>query len=154
MDASMKTAARGAANVPDGLTKSKEVPMPTATQTLTTPTRRSALGFSVAGFTTPALAGAAKPDAEVIALCAEFHRQHEVAMALPDHDEDGLDAALGVRHDISDQILGIPAKTQAGQKAKALVALVLIEENQPLDRMDGDMSFAYEALRDVAGDFA
>jgi hypothetical protein len=111
----------------------------------------------VAGFAVPAIAGAPRrpdPDAEVIALCAEFHRQHEVAMALPDHDEDGLGAALDVRRDISDQILGIPAKTQSGQKAKALVALVLIEENQALDHMDGDMSFAYEALRDVAGDFA
>jgi hypothetical protein len=49
----------------------------------------------------PALAALPDPDAEVIALCAEFHRQHEVAMALPDHDEDGLDAALGVRYDIS-----------------------------------------------------
>jgi hypothetical protein len=66
----------------------------------------------------------------------------------------GIGGRLTSESAISDQILGIPAKTQAGQKAKALVALVLIEENQPLDRMDGDMSFAYEALRDVAGDFA
>jgi hypothetical protein len=71
----------------------------------TSPSRRGALQFSVAaivaGFTMPALAALPDPDAEVIALCAEFHRQHEVAMALPDHDEDGLDAALGVRYDIS-----------------------------------------------------
>jgi hypothetical protein len=52
--------------------------MPTATNTPTTPTRRSALGFSaaaiVAGFTLPALARPdATTDAELIALCSAFH---------------------------------------------------------------------------------
>jgi hypothetical protein len=49
--------------------------MPTATQTHTTPTRRSALAFStaaiVAGLATPVLASAPDPDAELIAICAE-----------------------------------------------------------------------------------
>lgn len=59
--------------------------MPTATQPHTTPTRRSAIGFSLAamaaGLTVPALAKAADPDAELIALAdrilangAESHR--------------------------------------------------------------------------------
>jgi hypothetical protein len=51
--------------------------MPTAAQPNTTPTRRSALGFTataiVVGFTTPVLTGApaANADAELIAACEE-----------------------------------------------------------------------------------
>ena len=71
--------------------------MQTATQPHTTPTRRSAIGFSLAamaaGLTVPVLASAGDPDAELIAigreaapLVAEFDRSTAVFFALPDGD--------------------------------------------------------------------
>jgi hypothetical protein len=69
----------------------------------TTPTRRSALGFSAAafsaGFTTPALARPApNRDAMLIRLCADFRRQHrlvlDLARADADQPEDALDWAM------------------------------------------------------------
>jgi hypothetical protein len=66
--------------------------MPTATQTLTTPTRRSALGFSAAalfaGLTAPAIAGTTPDlDAELIALCDRFVSLQTEWHLLMEHDE-------------------------------------------------------------------
>jgi hypothetical protein len=71
--------------------------MPTATQTNTTPARRSADGFSLAAFTAgltvPALAAQPNPDAELIAigreaapLVDEFDRHTAAFFALPEGD--------------------------------------------------------------------
>jgi hypothetical protein len=126
------------------------------TNTITAPTRRSAPRLSVtafaAGLTTPPLA-IVNPDAELIDLCAAFHRQHAIAVATDDQDDDGLESALAVRWGISDQIEQITAVTDAGMKAKAKLAVFLLEENRGPDAGDesGDLHFAYAALLDVAG---
>jgi hypothetical protein len=67
--------------------------MPTATQPHTTPTRRSAIGFTLAaltaGLTVPVLASAAKPDADAELINA-YDRLVEVETELwllPLHDE-------------------------------------------------------------------
>jgi hypothetical protein len=68
-----------------------------------------------------------------------------------DHDDYILDDAMAHRGAISDEIEGMPAETEAGRKAKAAVAVALIEESQSLDCMDYDVNFAYSAFLDVAG---
>jgi hypothetical protein len=96
----LKPTDRGACNTPTGLTKSTERVMPTATINHTTPTRRSALGFSVAaifaGLTVPALAippMRQDQDAQLVAigreaatLVDEFSRCSAAFFALPDGD--------------------------------------------------------------------
>jgi hypothetical protein len=115
----------------------------------------SAYAAIIAGLTTPVLAGATppNPDAELIALCAEFYRQNEVARAVPDHDEDGLDAAVEVRWEISIEIEDIEPVAPAGHKAKAGVALFLLRENYGSDgsREGSTMRFAFTALHEIAG---
>jgi hypothetical protein len=89
-------------------------------------------------------------------LCAEFHRQNEVARAVPGHDDDGLDAAIEVRWEISMEIEDIATTTEAGRAAKAGVALLLLEENYGPggDKEGSSMRFAVAALRDIAGSAA
>ena len=67
------------------------------------------------------------PDADLLNLCAEFHRHHAAADAAPD-DAD-LSAVLRQRWDVSDRIEGIQPVTAAGCSAKATIALMLLEEN-------------------------
>jgi hypothetical protein len=116
-------------------------------------TRRSALltGLSAvaAGLATPTLAiQAPNPDAELLGLCAEFHRLHAIVLT-------GADGAWEIAQDqrwgVSDALKLIPAGTAAGRVAKASVALALIRENQNLECMDGDVSMAFSALVDIAG---
>ncbi len=128
----------------------------------TTPTRRSALQFSaaaiVAGLTAPVVASAATPgdDSGLIALCADFHRQQVVADATDDDDDDGLAAALDVRWGISDRIAKTVAHTKEGHKAKAKVAIFLLDENHGSGGSlgSGDLNFAYSVLLDMAGSAA
>jgi hypothetical protein len=110
--------------------------MPTATQPPTTPTRRSALGFSAAallsGLMAPVLASPADPDAELIALCAEFDRQNEIVETVPiasEADFGGFEVAMDKRWKVSNEIEDIVPLTGAGLKAKAEIALALLEEN-------------------------
>jgi hypothetical protein len=91
------------------------------------------------------------PDAELLALCAAFHEQHAAALAVPGDDDGGLTAALDERWDISNEIQDIPATTEAGRRAKAAVAVVLLLENGGDVSTSGDLVFAMAALRDIAG---
>jgi hypothetical protein len=93
-----------------------------------------------------------EPDAKLLAMCIAFHEQHAAALAVADGDGDGLTAALDVRWNISDRIKDIPAATDAGRRAKAGVAVVLLHENGAAESFcDADKSFAYAALLDISG---
>jgi hypothetical protein len=116
--------------------------MPTATQTHTTPTRRAAIGFSVAAFD----AGLAVPDfvkppplpwrggprpaegvqdadAELIALCAEYIRRTKdydtVDTGLESDDDPRWPLLIGAEK----RALSLEAQTLQGVLAKAQVAL-------------------------------
>jgi hypothetical protein len=97
---------------------------------------------------------AAGDDAELIALCAEFHHQHAAAIAAPIDDDDALTAALDERWKISDEIRDIAATTDAGHRAKAHVALVLMVENEGAEPVDQASIFVLAALQDIVGSTA
>jgi hypothetical protein len=88
-------------------------------------------------------------DAELLAVCAEFHRHHAAVVAMAGDDTAGISAANGARWDAAEVVERIAAVTHAGQAAKAEVALVLLEENSAKSP-DGDISLAISVLRDVA----
>jgi hypothetical protein len=120
--------------------------MPTATQTHTTPTQRSTLGFSVAAFAaalaTPALAAGVNPDAELIAigreaapLVDEFDRYTAAFFALPDGDP-GIkraghagDRSYDRLRELVAQAMPLRAATLNGLAAKAILLrhLMLLE---------------------------
>ena len=90
------------------------------------------------------------PDAELLAMCIAFHRQNAAAQAVPSSDvDDDLLAAMDRRWEISDEIQDIPATTEAGRRAKALVAVVLLRESDLFS--SGATSFAYSTLLNIAG---
>jgi hypothetical protein len=113
--------------------------MPTATQPNTTPTRRSALGFSaaaiVAGLTMPALAGPANPDAELIALCDRLVTTERELLAIYDlrktqedekRTEHLVDAIFAEQGAIVDRIEGIPGvATVDGLRSMARASLAI-----------------------------
>ncbi len=104
----------------------------------------------------PAEARAATPapgdDAELLGLCTEFHQQHAAVLATPSIDgEDALTAALYERWDISDEILVLVPQTDAGRRAKAHVALVLLVENQGDEPTSSDSIFVLATLQDIVG---
>jgi hypothetical protein len=88
-------------------------------------------------------------DAELLALCAAFHEEHAAANALG--QEEVCEAALDRRWDLSDEIQDIPATMEAGRRAKAAVAVVLLLENGADVSTSGDLVFALATLRDIAG---
>jgi len=106
------------------------------------------------GRTSAGAAVTAEDDAELLTLCAAFHRQHAAALAVGEGDNDGLDQAMIACWQISDRIKSIPITTYAGARAKASVGAVLLDENRgPYhDAGDRDAAFAYAALLDIAGD--
>jgi hypothetical protein len=132
-----EAADRGATNTPIGLTNARELSMPTATQTPTTPTRRTAIGFSVAAFaaglTVPALASAAEPDAELIARVDQMHRewtvteniaaiQAQLPEGITDQSkaaEERMSLALDDWNASTDAIFAMEPRTLAGLAAKA-----------------------------------
>jgi hypothetical protein len=90
------------------------------------------------------------PDAELLAMCIAFHRQHAAAQAVPSGDvDDDLLAAMDRRWEISDEIQNIPATTEAGRRAKALVAVVLLRESDLFN--SGASTFAYSTLMNIVG---
>ncbi len=93
-------------------------------------------------------------DVELLRLCADFHRLHTVAYALPrladEADEAEMVAALDRRWGTSDQIALIPAVTDAGRRAKAAVASVLLDEWGALETSH-TILFARNVLRDIGG---
>jgi hypothetical protein len=90
-------------------------------------------------------------DAELLELCAEFHHQHAAAIATPVDDDNALTAALDERWEISDEIRDIAATTDAGRRAKAHVALVLMVENEGAEPVDQASIFVLAALGDIYG---
>jgi hypothetical protein len=111
--------------------------MSQATNTHTTTTRRSTLGFSaaaiIADFTTPVLASAAVPDAKLLDLVKTMKRQWEVTEviavemnSLPPgitpqskDAEQRMDDALGDWYGTIEQIVDTPARSPIGLRAKA-----------------------------------
>jgi hypothetical protein len=95
-------------------------------------------------------------DAELLALCAAFHRQHAAVLAVAAGgadaagDEVELAEALSDRWDLSDRIQDMPVATIAGHRAKASVAVVLLEENRGPDHNDSDAAFAFATLLEIA----
>jgi hypothetical protein len=136
----------------------------------TTPTRRSAIGFSLAAFaaglTVPILASASPTegvgesptlgvDAELIALCAEFQRVHTEWYANPNEFSDEWEEIGYRRSAVTDRIVNIAAKSDAGRVAKARVALTVLHEQEPHpDRRDSLIAIVYAALLDIAGSVA
>jgi hypothetical protein len=113
-----------------------------ATNTNTTPTRRSALGFSAAalfaGLTAPAIAASAStkpsahdPDADLLALCAEAARCEARIRHIDQHGvpEEDCDQACDAWSVAFDRLPITPATTLAGLAAKAdALSLALIRE--------------------------
>ena len=94
--------------------------------------------------------GAGGPDAELLAMCIDFHRQNAAAQPMPSNDvDDDLVAAMDRRWEISDEIQNIPATTEAGRIAKALVAVVLLRESNLFS--SGATTFALATLLNIAG---
>jgi hypothetical protein len=94
-------------------------------------------------------------DAELIRQCEEFHRINAEADAHPAGDEDGLNAILDRREMRVARLVALPARTDAGRRAKCSVALVLFD--QSFDGEEGateegwTMGVVFKVLRDVAG---
>jgi hypothetical protein len=93
--------------------------------------------------------GASGTDAELLAMCIAFHRQNAAAQAVPSSDNDELFAAMDRRWKISDEIQNIPATTEAGRIAKALVGVVLLRESDLFN--SGATTFAFATLLNIAG---
>ena len=82
-------------------------------------------------------------------MCIAFHRQNAAAQAVPSRDDDDLFAAMDRRWEISDEIQNTPATTEAGRRAKALVAVMLLRESDLFS--SGATTFAFATLLDIAG---
>jgi hypothetical protein len=107
----------------------------------------AALLAGVAIVTTAAQATAGE-DAEILELCAEFHRLHGAVAAVGRDDDDGIEFALDQRWRVSHLIENIVPATDAGRRAKAAIGFVLLAE----DPGDGsrNVNFAIAALREPA----
>ena len=89
------------------------------------------------------------PDADLLDLCAEFHRHHAAG-----HDDanSGWEAALQERCKVYIELEGLVPATFAGHFAKARVAVVLLAENQYEEFSgDPDARFALATLRGLVG---
>ncbi len=95
-------------------------------------------------------APSACPDAALIALCATFHRQHAEA-----YDEANLDweAASDAKHRTFVEVGKLTPSMEAGHRAKAAVAVVMLVENHEPDGniADPEALFALNLLRDWLG---
>ncbi len=95
-------------------------------------------------------APSACPDAALIALCATFHRQHAEA-----YDEANLDweAASDAKHRTFVEVGKLTPSMEAGHRAKAAVAVVMLAENHEPDGniADPEALFALNLLRDWLG---
>jgi hypothetical protein len=123
--------------------------------THTTPTRRSAIGFSLAAFaaglTVPVLASATEPDAELIRLCADFRRRwrdYNTINTDLDSDEDPRWPLLLAAED---RARDTEAQTVAGLIAKAEVALLLASQPDGSEKFgDGfNVDWLEQIVRDL-----
>ncbi len=102
--------------------------------------------------TTPAPVAAPHPDAALLALCAAFHRQYAEA-----HDEanPAWEAANGASFDIFKELDDLTPATEAGHRAKARVAVVMLamfNEGDGYSGGDPQAMFALNLLRDWLGE--
>jgi hypothetical protein len=139
--------------------------MPTATHNYTTPTRRSALGFSaaalIAGVATPVLAGATPnaADADLLAACAEFERVGERLRWInnsipgPELTDAECDAALDLFYVLLERIAGMTPHTPEGRRKKAIAAWRALASTAPSsgEPLEREEQFALDALRDLIG---
>lgn len=95
-------------------------------------------------------AAASTPDADLLALCAEFHQLHADVWSLPHTGDWTWEDAIADRWETSDRIEDMRPATAEGYRAKATIALVLLEE-QHGDSGDADVRFALATLRDLLG---
>ena len=116
--------------------------MPTATNTHT-PTRRSALQFSVAAFavglTAPALASV-NPDAELLAACTAFLASDARLKALAAGDLSLTDGECGAELDrwcvAMERVTAISPRTPEGQRAKLRVGHAALASTAVNDRTE------------------
>ena len=101
---------------------------------------------------TPALATAATPtpDADLLRLCVEFHRQRTTTSGI----EPGDDAALEERWQKVRLIAAMRPRTDAGRRAKAGVGVALLMEDHGPEHARSRARFALNVLRDVAAPVA
>jgi hypothetical protein len=129
-----------------------------ATQTPTTPTRRSAIGFSLAalaaGLTVPVLASATEPDAELIALAATLRANNAVIRrleAMPEEHPDGTyDPLDKCRHDGIERSGDLTATTLAGLRAKAAILLDELDLTGAVEALDNTERLGYTLAMDLA----
>ena len=100
--------------------------MTKATDNYTTSRSDAAMNCLTSPAASPTIPQATGPDADLLNLCAEFHRHHAAASAAPG-DAD-LSTVLRQRWDVSDRIEGMQPITAAGRSAKAAIALMLLDE--------------------------
>lgn len=106
----------------------------------------SAAALAVAGMTA---APPPNPDAGLLALCAEFHRQNALGY---DEANPAWEAAMEERFEVYTELEGMVPVTEAGHRAKVSVAVVLLAEND-YEEFSGnpDARFALVTLRGLLG---
>jgi hypothetical protein len=85
----------------------------------------------------------------MLAMCIDFHRQNAAAQAVRSRNDDDLLDAMDRRWEISAEIQNIPATTEAGRIAKALVAVALLRESDLFS--SAATTFALATLLNIAG---
>ncbi len=92
-------------------------------------------------------APAVHPDAELLALCTEFQRLHSLSYS-PGNDD--WEAPLQARWALSSRIENVTPVTQAGHRAKAAVAVTMLDEDRCAGEFMGgrDARFALNMLQD------
>lgn len=86
------------------------------------------------------------PDGILLALCAEFRRQHAGVQQASHHDDAAQEAAWTARQEIMDEISGMRPLTEAGRAAKAAVAVAVLLE-VPLWERSTEWQFTLSAFR-------
>lgn len=90
------------------------------------------------------------PDAALHAQCAEFHRLHALGY---DENNPAWEAAMDARYEAYTTLEDMAPTTEAGHRAKARVALILLNENRCHGEFvgDPDARFALVMLREWLG---
>lgn len=100
----------------------------------------------------PASAAPAAPDAALLWLCGEFFRTVEATVAVPDHDDAGLFAVMGVRNALAERVGLTHPASAAGLREKARVGAFLVREAYPSSVSRDDVTgFAGDFLDGLSG---
>ena len=107
-----------------------------------------ALGAAAAPF--PAAAPIRDPDAELLALCATYHRREQMSR---DEGNPEWAEAANARHAAFNQIAPMLPVTEAGHRAKAAVAVAEMDDNRCDGEWigDGEALFALNVLKGWLG---